>query len=229
MKKIICILTVFIMLFSVAYADDEFLSVYDEAGIISEPVEKYILTQNSMLSEDTGARIIIATEKTTGELSVAEYAQKLYEDLEVESIGRKNSIFIFICESADDYHIIISPGISAAITEQMSQDILVSYMEPDFDKENYDVAVVKTFNAFASWYAEKYGTELAITEDMSEYRDIIRTENNERTLKTIIVVILVILTVIVILWIAIYIRRRRRMDKLRKKHQERRKRYMRIK
>ncbi len=229
MKKVICLITVFILLFSSAYAEDDFLSIYDEGEIISEPVEKYILTQNRQLSEDTGARIIIATEKSTGELSVAEYAEKLYDDLEVGSIGRKNSVFIFMCESAEDYHIIISPGISAALTEQKSQEILINCMESEFDKGNYDTAVIKTFNAFASWYDDKYGVPLNITEDMSEYRDIIRTENNERTLKTILIIVLVVLSIVVILWITARIRTRRRMDKLRKKRQERRKHYMRIK
>ena len=228
MKKVICLITVFILLFSTAYAEDEFLSVNDEGDIISAPVEKYILTQNLRLFEDTGARIIVATEKSTGELSVAEYAQKLYEELEVGSIGRKNSVFIFMCESVEDYHIIISPGISATLTEEKSQQILIDCMETEFAKGNYDNAIIKTFNAFALWYADKYGIEPDITEDMTEYRDIIRTENNERTLKTILIVILVILGIVAILWTVSYIRKRRRMDKLRKKRQERRKHYMRI-
>ena len=228
MKKVICLVAVFILLFSTAYADEEFLSVYDEGDIISAPVEKYILTQNRQLSEDTEARIIIATDKTTGELSVAEYARKLYDELEVGAIGRKNSIFIFMCESAEDYHIIISPGISAALTEEKSQEILINCMEEDFGKGNFDDAVIKTFNGFALWYADKYDVKLSITEDMSEYRDIIRTENNERTLKTILIVVLVVLILVSILWTVVYIRRKRRMDQLRKKRQERRKRYMHI-
>ena len=104
MKRIFSIILAFVLMFSTVYAEEDFLSVYDGGKIISPAVEKYILTQNILLSEETEARIIVATDSATGELTVTEYARKLYEDLGVGYIGRKNTIFLFLCEPADDYH-----------------------------------------------------------------------------------------------------------------------------
>ena len=76
MKKIISILILITLLFTTAFADEDFVSVYDENKMISAAVEKYVYVQNKNLSEKTGARIVIATGKSTGELSVPEYAEK---------------------------------------------------------------------------------------------------------------------------------------------------------
>ncbi len=231
MKKLInfLLILILIILFIPAEAKDEFLSVYDEGSVISDPVEKYILTKNKLVFDETEGRIVVATAINTGELSVAEYATKLYDELGVESLGRKNNVFLFICEGSNDYHIIISEAISSVLTESMAQTILVDNMEEAFGRGDYDKAVIKTFNALAEWYAEKYAFNAELTEDMSAYQDIIRIEKEERQLKTILIVILVICTLAGALWIAIWIRRKKRLTKLQKRRQERRKRYMAIK
>lgn len=229
MKKIISILILITLLFTTAFADEDFVSVYDENKMISAAVEKYVYVQNKNLSEKTGARIVIATGKSTGELSVPEYAENLYKKLDVGSIGRKNSVFLFLCESTKDYHVIVSPGINASLTNQEAQKILAENLEKPFEKAQYDKAVIDTFNAFAIWYADKYGIALNITDDMSEYKDIIRTENNEKTLKTVLTVFFAVALTVGTLWYFAYKNRKKRMERLRKKRQERRKRYMAIK
>lgn len=229
MKKLINFLLILIMLFIPADAKDEFLSVYDEGALLSAPVEKYILTKNKLIFDKTEGRVVVATAISTGELSVTEYATKLYDELSVASLGRKNSVFLFICEESKDYHIIISESISAVLTGSMAQSFLADNMEEDFAKGDYDKAVIKTFNALADWYAEKYAFDADLTEDMSAYQDIIRIEKEEKQLKTILIVILVICTLAGSMWIAIWIRRKKRLTKLQKRRQERRKRYMAIK
>jgi len=229
MKKAISILMCILFLFTTAYAEDEFLSIQDEAAMISPDVERYVLTQNKHLSEETGARIIFVTDKTTGELSVVEYTQKLYDDLDVASYGRKNCILIFMAEEAQDYHIIISDSISAALPRHEAQKILVNNMEADFEKGNYDKAVVKTYNAFAEWYCEKYNVELELTENMNAYKNIIETEEKERELMKVLMVILLVSVVLGVLYFFARMRRRKRILMLKKRRQERRKKYMQIK
>lgn len=231
MKKIFClIMLVCTMICSNVHASDDemFLSVTDNAGILSDATERYIYTQNQILSEETGARIIIATEKTTGELSVNEYASELYDDLGIEHIGRENSVFIFMCEAGDDYSVIISEGISAAMTDKFAEQCLVKFMEPDFDKKKYDKAAIKTFNAFGNWYDEKYDTGLELTEDMKPYRNMIKDEKEQKQRRTTLIVLAVVFAVVGVLAGLMYIRKKKRMMRLQKKRQERRKRYMQI-
>lgn len=229
MKKFLMFLIIAVMVFTVGYADDEFLSVCDNGNMLSPSTEKYIYTLNKALSDKTGARVIVATDKSTGELSVPEYARKLYDELGVAQIGRKNCVFLFLCQTADDYHVIVSNGINASLTDRKAQNILIECLENSFSVGKYDDAAIKTFNGFAQWFCDKYGIELDLTEDMREYDNIIRTETNRRTLKTVLIVLLAVAVAGSLGGYVVYSRRKKRMEKLRKKRQERRKRYMQIK
>ncbi|MBQ8588210.1 MAG: TPM domain-containing protein [Clostridia bacterium] len=232
MKKIILIMFLILSLtFCSASAaeDEDFTSTVDSAGILSEAVERYIYTSNKLLSRETGARIIVATSQETGELTVNEYAKQLYDELGVSYMGRNNSIFIFISYEDKDYCLIVSEGISASLTESYAQKCLVEYMEEDFDKGNYDDAVIKTYNAFADWYQQKYRFELELTEDMTDYDNIVKTERKRRQLRTVLVVFFWVLFVVGGLTAIVRYRRKKRLEKLRRKRQERRKRYMQIK
>ena len=98
-------------------------------------------------------------------------------------------------------------------------------MEEDFKKSDYNNAVIKTFNAFVKWYSEKYDIEFDITDDMSAYKNIVKTEKREKTVRKILTIVLTVFAVLSVIWILAHIRRRRRMARLRRKRQERRRRY----
>lgn len=227
MKKLFVFILIISMLSSVtAFADDEeFTSVSDGASMLSEATERYIYTQNKILDKKSGARIIIVTATDSGELTITEYADKLYEEMGIGAIGRKNSILILLCRDEKDYCIKISEGISAALTESYAQICLAECMEKDFAKENYDNAVIKTYNRFAAWYAKQYGIKLSLTEDMSDYKNMIKTEKERKLLKTVLILAAVIVVLVGILYVIIYFRRKKRMKELHRKRQERRRRY----
>lgn len=232
LKRIIAFFIIFIFLFSMpvsAKKTDDFLSVIDSAGILSEETERYIYTQNKQLSEETGARIIFLTAEDTDELSVNEYASKSFDDLGIKKLGRSNSVFVFICTGDRDYSLIVSPGINASLTDSYAQKCLVEYLEPDFEKGDYDKAVVRCFNAFGNWYSDTYSIDMEFTEDMTEYKSIIKTEKKQRKIRTIFKVIFWVALTVSLLYALIRYRREKRMKKLRQKRQERRKRYMQIK
>ena len=232
LKKIITLLIIFTFVFSMpvfAKKSKDFLSVVDNADVLSEETERYIYTQNKLLSEKTGARIIFYTAEDTGELNVSEYASKLFDELGVSKIGRSNSVFVFMCTGDRDYSLIVSNGISASLTNSYAQKCLVEYMEPDFDKGDYDKASVRCFNAFGNWYSDTYSIDMEFTEDLSEYKSIIKTEKQQRKIRTAFKVIFWIVLVVSVLYALIRYRREKRMKKLREKRQERRKRYMQIK
>lgn len=227
MKKLLVFILIISMLSSVtAFADDEeFTSVSDGASMLSEATERYIYTQNKILSDKAGARVIIATATDSGELSITEYADKLYDEMGIGHIGRKNSVFILLCRDENDYCIKVSDGISAALTDSYAQSCLAECMEKDFAKENYDKAVIKTYNRLASWYAKQYDIKLSLTEDMSDYKNMIKTEKERKLLKNVIIISLVVIVVVGGLYALIHFRRKKRMKDLLRKRQERRRRY----
>lgn len=230
MKKLLNILISFSILFTFAYAAEvpDTISVHDNAGILSSSTEKYILTQNEALSKSCGAKIIFLTDDTTDELSTNEYANFIFKEWNIEKIGRSNSVLVFMCPEKNDYIVLVSDGISAALTKVFANECLVKYMEPDFAKKNYDEAAVKTYNAFAGWYNDNYNkVELSLTEDLSEYEAIVDYEEKVSRRKTISITIIIVLIAVAALSTSIYVRRKMRMKRLQKRRIERRRRYMR--
>ncbi len=228
MRKLILIVMVIFSLLTVntyAKKTEEFTSTIDYANIISDSTERYIFTQNKTLFKKTNARVIFATASDTREMSAYDYAKELYDNLGIKKIGRNNSIFILLCPDEKDYCLIVSDGISATLTEAYAQKCLVEYMEKDFEKGNYDDAVIKTFNAFAQWYQDEYRTELDLTEDMGDYDDIIKNEKRIEKIKNIVVISTSAIVVIVLFALIGRYRRRKKEEKLLKKRQERRRRY----
>lgn len=227
MKKLLSILVIFVFAFSIVVqaASDTFLSVADEASVLSESTERYIYTQNRALSKATQARIIVAAVPTSGELSTYEYAQNMYKELGIDGIGRNNSVFILLCMDEKDYCHIVSEGISASLTDETAQKFLVDFLEKDFDKGKYDDAVIKTFNAFAGWYENEYNTKLELTEDMTDYDTMIQREKKMQKLRKILITLAVVVFVAGFVFALVYFRRKKRMKNLLKKRQERRRRY----
>lgn len=228
MKKIIAfILIIFIHTSGVALAKgtDEFLSVADGAQMLSEATERYIYTQNRALSKKTEARIIFATVESTGDLDTYACAAEMYDSLGVSHIGRNNSIFVLLCKEEKDYAIIVSDGINAALTDSKAQRYLAGYLEPDFDKGNYDDAVIKTFNSFAGWYEEEYSTSLELTEDLADYDAMIKDEHRREFIKKVVIIALSVAVFVFAIWALVRYRRKKRMQRLIKKRQERRRRY----
>lgn len=226
MKRILIFLIIFMFLLSCGVmAKDEFLSVVDDALMISEETERYIYTRNKNLSEETGARIIFATVEDSRELSPTEYSNLMYEDLGVEHIGRNNCIFILLCKEDKDYCLKVSDGISAALTQSYAQKCLVDNLEEDFDKGDYDSAVIKTFNAFAGWYGQEYNIDMKLTEDMSGYKNIIKTEKEKKLLKNILIAVSIAVVVVVLIVLLVRHRRKKKKEKLLRRRRERRRRY----
>ena len=227
MKKILSLIIAFLLIFSCASAskDEDFVSVSDNAGILSDAVERYIYTVNKDLHQKAGARIVFCTENSIGSSSCVEYADSLYSSMGISKIGRNNCVFVFVCKDDSDYTVKVGEGISGVLTDADAQRYLYKYMEKDFAKGNYDRAILKTFNAFGKWYAERYAIELSLTEDMTSFKNIVKTEHKKEKVRSFVITLACVVSVFLLFWIAAHIRRKRRMARIRRRRQERRRRY----
>ena len=230
MKKIfsVFILIFLLLLNTVVIASDvpEEISVNDNAGVLSRAAEKYIASQNELLSKACGAKIVVVTENPPKEMSVNEYAQLIAEQWRINSIGRSNSVLILMAPEARDYAVVISDGISGALTDVYAEKCLISFMEPDFAKKEYSDAAVKTYNGIAKWYNKNYkNVSLKLTDDISKYEKMVETEKKEANRRTAARVSAVIAVIVAVVAVILYIRKRIRIMKLRQKRRERRRRY----
>ena len=228
MKRIFFIL--FIFLIPAAASASPLISTFetDGAQVISKAAERYIDTQNRALSKKCGAQIIVATVKSTGELTLAEYADELYKNLGMKSFEKSNSVLIVMCTGKRDYTVIVSDGISRALTMSYAERCFAEYMEKDFSKKDYSADAVKTYNGFAKWYNDNYNNvSLEITDDLSEYESIIDSEEKKQHRRIVNRSAAVAVSVLAFVIIIMYVRRRLRIVKAQRKRRERRMDYLR--
>ncbi len=200
----------------------------DKASVISEAAERYIDTKNAELSKKCGASIIIATVKSTGELSMSEYAQSLSKAYRLNSGEKSNSVLILFCIEKKDYTVIVADGISASLTAKEAEKFLAEYAEKDFAKKNYTKSAIKTYNGIASWYNENYtNLKISLSDDISEYEAAVENEHIQEHRHALNRKIILTVTIITLLVILLYTKRRMRLIKARKKRNERKLRYMR--
>lgn len=233
MKKsltVLMLVLLFLLPMSVFAAEEApFRSVDDSAGIISRAAEKYINTQNKLLSDSCGAKIIFVTVNSTDELTLGEYAENLAQSWKINSDKAKNSVIVVYNPKTHDYTAKVSDAVSRALTNVFIENCLINCTEPDFAEKNYSDAAVKTFNAIAAWYEDNYkSVNLNLTDDMSDYEAMINSENEEIHRKKVNRALVITFSVIFVLFAVLYVRRRLRIMRIRKKRRERRTRYLRL-
>ena len=101
-KLLLIILALLVLLltsgFSLPNASYEFY-VYDEANIINDFTENYIIEVNKELKQKTGAQVVVATVNSLGDMDINSYATALYEKWKIGSKEYDNGLLILIVPS----------------------------------------------------------------------------------------------------------------------------------
>ena len=132
------------------------ISVNDYSVVLNENTKNFIKETNEKLFETIDSKVIFVTVPTTGEESIDEYCNRLYEAWGVSSIGDSSSTFVLLSTEDMEYWAIVGQHLSSALTRQDLEKILIAYMEPEFAKGNFDGAVKNTFTAITNWYTGHY-------------------------------------------------------------------------
>ncbi|MBQ4526597.1 MAG: TPM domain-containing protein [Clostridia bacterium] len=187
MKKFLCILfSFFIITTNVsAYSKPKSISVTDYAGILSDSSKNYIKSKNEILYSQTQAKIIFVTVENIGNTDIGSYTESLYNEWELYSFGRENSVFFVLDAQNKDYDFIIGENIRLALTDTEIYNYIVSDFEPHFKNEQYEKAVLSLYNAIGKWYESHYNNlNLDIDSNLDKYllgektRDTEKKESN---------------------------------------------------
>ncbi len=119
--------------------------VLDEAQILSEETEQAINKFEERLQET--ADLFVVTVKTTGDMGVTEYAQKLYTDWKIggsESDYSKGVLLLFSLNEDGDfgptYSALTGEGLSSFFNDGELKNICTNFVEINFTNANYDLA-----------------------------------------------------------------------------------------
>lgn len=130
--------------------------VYDEAGVLDESTEEYIVGKNADLYEKCGGQIVVACVNTTGSTDIKDYALAMFNKWGVGSSSRNNGILILLSIDEDDYWVLQGKGLEDLIQSGTLKLMLDTELEPFFAKKQYGYGVVSLFDSLIKEYEQIY-------------------------------------------------------------------------
>lgn len=134
--------------------------VYDEANIIDNQVEEYIIETNKELYKKTGAQIVVANIMDLKGIDIRQYANELFEKWEIGSREYDNGLLILVAPEDREIWIEVGYGLEGALPDSKIGNILDASILPFFGEENYSEGILSGFNEIINEVEKEYEIEL---------------------------------------------------------------------
>lgn len=141
--------------------------VGDYANVINSDTEQYIVSQNEILYEKTGAQVVVVTVDFTGGMDIEDYAYDLFNEWGIGSSEKNNGVLILMVIGEENYWAMQGSGIENVLTSSELGDLLYDYLEPDFAVGDYDAGAKSIFDAVSGELAKYYGVSLTAASSSS--------------------------------------------------------------
>ena len=134
----------------------ENISINDYTNSISQSTIEYVTNNNKVLLKKTGGEIIIITVNTTDDANISDYAQNIYNQWKIDSIGKGNSVLIVIAKKDKDYKAIPCKNISGALKDNIFDEYIITNFETYFSKGELDDGIISLYDTILNWYTTNY-------------------------------------------------------------------------
>lgn len=185
MKKnrffLVFFLAFFILIFNInAYGagldlpePSRYFYVYDEANVIDNYLEDYIINANEQLYSKTGAQIVVVTLNSLDGNSEQEIAVQLFRKWSIGSKEKNNGVLMLIAPNEKRLWIEIGYGLEGALPDGKVGEIRDKYIFPYFKENDFNTGILKGFDAILSVVLDEYNIEGLNSSDSqidSDYR-----------------------------------------------------------
>ncbi len=193
---------------SAAFAEElikptESFFVADYAGVIDEEDENRIIDKNAVLSEKTGAQIVVATVEFTGSTSIDDYCYELFNEWGIGDKKKNNGVLLLLAIGEEDYYVVAGTGLNQLLPGGVLGNMLDEYLEPDFAAGDYSEGAVKMFDALYDRLASYYKLDSGRTDGQNYIGGENRAERKVDTQRSSGGYVIFIIIVAVILLILI--------------------------
>lgn len=136
--------------------------VNDDAGVLSSTTKSEIIDENGNLEHYCdGAQIVVVTVKYLEDgYDSEQYANLLFNNWGVGSSSANNGMLLLLVTEEGRGWLAVGAGLSSALTTDDINDMLDTYLWPDFDQGDFDGAVSSLFAQLLGWYESYYGVSL---------------------------------------------------------------------
>jgi uncharacterized membrane protein YgcG len=112
--------------------------VFDDAAVLSAPVESELERISADLDRATGAELAVATVKSLGGEEVSKYAFRLFTAWGVGKKGRDNGVLILVAPKEHKVWIATGYGVEGSLPDGLCGEISRQAMIPRFRANDYD-------------------------------------------------------------------------------------------
>lgn len=130
--------------------------VYDEANIINDFTENYIIEVNKELNQKTGAQVVVATVNSLDDMDINSYATALYEKWKIGSKEYDNGLLILIVPSEGELWIETGYGLEGTLPAGILKRIINENMLPSFSEGNINDGVILGFEQILNYIEKDY-------------------------------------------------------------------------
>lgn len=134
--------------------------VYDQANIIDEFTENYIIEVNKELSQKTGAQVVVATINSLEGMDINRYATALFEDWKIGSRQYDNGLLILIVPDDGELWIETGYGLEGTLSAGLIKRIINENMLPSFAQGDLNDGVILGFEQILNYIEKEYEIKL---------------------------------------------------------------------
>ncbi len=165
--------------------------IYDEADVLDDFTESYIIDVNKELSQKTGAQIVVATVNSLENMDINKYATSLYEKWKIGSKEYDNGLLFLIVPSEGDLWIETGYGLEGTLPAGIVKRIINEDILPSFSEGNLNDGVILGFEQLLNYIEKEYDITLS-SRSMLDGDHIPNTNSNSTNNKKIPNIFLII-------------------------------------
>jgi uncharacterized protein len=124
-------------------ADLPFLTgrVVDDANILSADARQRLTTALKAHEDATTNQVVVLTVPTIGQMSIEEYAVKVFETWKLGQKGKDNGVLVVVASQDRKMRIEVGYGLEGPLPDGAAGEIIRTWMTPAFKAGNYDKGI----------------------------------------------------------------------------------------
>jgi len=136
--------------------------VNDYAGVLGFEWEDRIESICAQVEEKTSAEIAVAVIDSLQEITIEEYAVKLFEKWKIGKAKEDNGVLLLVAISDGELRIEVGYGLEGTITDLEAGDIINDVIVPYFKQGDYEKGIYEGVAAIANEIYKEYGVGTTI-------------------------------------------------------------------
>lgn len=168
-KKIICLILLFLLLFSIrtvgVVSPTKDFFVNDYADILTEETKNCIIQTNLELQQKIGAQIVVITVKSLEGKSIEEYATEVFRKFGIGDSEKNNGVLMLCSTEERLFRIEVGYGLEETLTDGKTGRIQDEYIIPYLRNNNYDEGIKNGFSAILEEISNEYNLDLVMIEN----------------------------------------------------------------